>query len=322
MNRRDLIAGTAGLVAGSFLSTARAGGHAPALRCVHITDCHITADKDGAKGVAAMFAHVAKHRKPDLILNTGDTVMGIDGKVGAVAARAQLDLWRNAAKAAPAPIVSALGNHDVWDGFEPDEAWPAAKRGFGPMIDLLGMPAADYSLDRGGWHFIVLNSCGAWPNAYGALTAAQFAWLKADLAKVPADRPICVLSHFPIVSVTSSLYGDEQRRGNDVVVPGGWQHADCWAISELFRKHPNVKLCLSGHMHTQDRCEYRGVWYVCGGAVSGSWWDGSEYGFPPCYGGLDLFADGTFTYEFIDYGWAKRGWRGQELGVPKKKKAK
>ena len=91
-----------------------------------------------------------------------------------------------------------------------------------------------------------------------------------------------------------------------------WQHADCWAISEVFRKHPHVKLCLSGHMHTCDRCEYRGVWYICGGAASGAWWNGSEYGFPPCYGKLDLFADGTFTYDFVDYGWTARR-QGKEL---------
>ena len=55
------------------------------------------------------------------------------------------------------------------------------------------------------------------------------------------------------------------------------------------------------------------MWYVCGGAASGAWWNGSEYGFPPCYGKLDLFADGTFTYDFVDYGWTARKWQGKEL---------
>ena len=59
------------------------------------------------------------------------------------------------------------------------------------------------------------------------------------------------------------------------------EEADCWELTEVFRRNPLVKLCLSGHMHTCDRVEYRGVWYVCGGAVSGAWWGGSEYGFPP-----------------------------------------
>jgi Icc protein len=113
----------------------------------------------------------------------------------------------------------------------------------------------------------------------------------------------------------SFVYGNEFRKDDKVVIPAIWQHADCWAITEVFRRHPDVKLCLSGHMRTWVRCEYRGVWYVCGGAASGAWWNGSEYGFPPCYGKFNLFADGTFTCEFIDYGWKAQQLRGKELSL-------
>ena len=65
----------------------------------------------------------------------------------------------------------------------------------------------------------------------------------------------------------------------------------------------------------RDRCEYRGVWYVCGGAASGSWWQGSEFGFTPCYGAIDLYPGGGFEYRFVDYGWKARAWRGEELKV-------
>jgi hypothetical protein len=174
------------------------------------------------------------------------------------------------------------------------------------------MPAPYYSFDQGGWHFIALNSVCNWPD-YGVLTQAHFQWLKDDLKNTRPDTPVCVFSHLPIVSVTSSLYGNGYRRDEGVLIPKVWQHVDCWEISEVFRHHPNVKLCLSGHMHTCDRCEYRGVWYICGGAASGAWWNGSEYGFPPCYGTLDLFADGTFSYAFTDYGWKARRWSGKEL---------
>jgi hypothetical protein len=66
-------------------------------------------------------------------------------------------------------------------------------------------------------------------------------------------------------------------------------------------------------MHTQDRCEYRGVTYVCGGAASGAWWRGAEYGFPPSYGSLDLHPDGGFDYRFVDYGWPAREYKGKRL---------
>lgn len=311
--RRDLIAGVAGAVTlPGFVSTARAVERKPVLRAAHITDVHITKDREAPKGVAALFAHMfgQKDWKPDLVLDTGDTVMNLAGKATGAQAAEQIALWKDAVKACPVPIRACLGNHDVWDGVEPTDAIPAEKKGFKLMTEVLGMPAPYYSFDQNGWHFVSLNSVCNWPK-YGALTAEHFDWLKADLAKT--KLPTLVLSHLPILSVTSSAYGDTCRKSNDVVIPGIWQHADCWAISEIFRKNPHVKLCLSGHMHTCDRVEYRGVWYICGGAASGAWWKGSEYGFPPCYGKIDLFADGTFTYDFVDYEWKTRTWAGKEL---------
>ncbi len=311
-SRRELLAGTAaGFTA---VRTARADAKAPVLRVAHITDVHITKDKEAPTGVAKMFAHMASDAawKADLVLNSGDAVMAIDGGVTGAWAAEQISLWKEAVKASPAPIHSSLGNHDVWGGKEPTAELPAEKAGFKLMTEVLGMPAPYYSFDQGGWHFISLNSMCGWPK-YGALTPEHFDWLKDDLKKAPKDMPVLVISHLPIVSVTSSLYGDSCRKGNDNIVPGVWQHSDCWAITEVFRRHPNVKLCLSGHMHTIDRCEYRGVWYICGGAVCGSWWAGSEYGFLPTYGRIDLFADGTFDYRFTDYGWTSRDWKGKQL---------
>jgi predicted MPP superfamily phosphohydrolase len=315
MNRRHLLLSSAASAVGlGVVGTARGvDAKKPAVRAAHITDVHITHDRDSSKGVAALFAHLfgQKDWKPELVLNTGDAVMALDGKTTGERAAEQIALWKAAVKACPVPIRSCLGNHDVWDGKEPTEAVPASKKGIALMTEVLGMPAPYYSFDHGGWHFVALNSVCNWPD-YGALSAEHMKWLRDDLAKTKPTTPVCVLSHLPIVSVTSSLYGDEQKKGNGVLVPKTWQHVDCWEISEVFRRHPNVKLCLSGHMHTADRCEYRGVWYICGGAASGAWWEGSEYGFPPCYGAIDLFADGTFEYRFVDYEWKARQWKGKE----------
>ncbi len=314
-SRRELFGTAAGAALLSAGAT-HADERTPVLRAAHITDVHITSAKDAPKGVETMFAHMFGHKnwKPDLVLNSGDTVMSIDGNVTGAKACEQIALWKTAVNGCPAPVYACLGNHDVWGGNGPTDDAPADKKGFGLLTDALGMPAPYYSFDKCGWHFLALNSMCNWPN-YGALSEAHFDWLKADLGKTPKTTPVCVISHLPIVSVTSLLYGDGYRKGNNNVVPGIWQHADCWAISEVFRKHPNVKVCLSGHMHTWDRCEYRGVWYICGGAVSGAWWGGAEYGFPPCYGKIDLFADGTFTYEFIDFGWPARKWSGKQLST-------
>jgi Icc protein len=285
-----------------------------ALRIAHITDVHITPDREAPEGVASMLAHIFGDEgwRPELILNTGDSVMGVDGRTSGAAAEAQIATWKRAFADCPVPIRSCLGNHDVWNGDAPTAAVPATKKGFALMTEALGMPDPYYSFDHGGWHFISLNSVCNWPS-YATLSDEHFAWLVADLEAT--SLPTVVISHVPILSVTSQVYGDDIRKGNDNIVPGTWHHADCWAITEVFRRHPQVKLCLSGHMHTADHCVYREVAYVCGGAASGAWWNGSEYGFPPCYGRLDLFGDGSFRYDLIDYGWKARAWRGKQLDL-------
>jgi 3',5'-cyclic-AMP phosphodiesterase len=310
LSRREaFLASVAGITA---IGTARGENRRPSLRAAHITDVHILNERKAPQGVLAMFAHMfgQKEWTPELVLNTGDTVMGVDGKTTAKKAAQQIAEWKKATANVKVPIKSCLGNHDVWDGMEPTAEIPVEKKGFGLMTGVLGMPAPYYSFDHGGWHFVSLNSLCDWPK-YATLNKEQMDWLIADLKKTPATTPVCVLSHVPILSVTSQVYGEECRKGNDNLIPSVWQHGDCWRITEVFRKHPNVKLCLSGHMHTCDRCEYRGVWYICGGAVSGAWWDGAEYGFPPMYGQIDFFADGTFEYRFTDYGWEAKGWKGK-----------
>ena len=317
LTRRGLLAaGTASLLT---VSSARAGESLPTqkkpgVRMAHITDVHIMPDREAPAGAAAMLAHMLgdENWRPELILNTGDSVMGVDGGTTGKSAEAQIGVWRDVFGSCPVPIRSSLGNHDVWNGGGPTDAVPLSKKGFGLMTEVLGMPAPYYSFDHGGWHFISLNSLCNWPS-YATLSDEHFTWLVQDLEQT--SLPTVVLSHIPILSVTSQVYGDDTRKGNDNVVPGTWHHADCWAITEVFRRHPQVKLCLSGHMHTADHCVYRDVAYICGGAASGAWWNGSQYGFPPCYGRLELFEDGNFSYELVDYGWKASEWRGKQLPI-------
>jgi 3',5'-cyclic-AMP phosphodiesterase len=316
LSRRQLLAGSAvaGLTLGSISTAKEPKTAGKTLRAGHITDVHIKKELNAPQGVAQLFAHMfgQKDWQPDLVLNTGDTVFAVDGNTSGAKAAEQIELWKKAREACNVPIYSCLGNHDVWGGNVPTAELPLSSKGFALMTGVLGMPAPYYSFDMGAWHFISLNSMANWPN-YGTLTPEHLAWLKEDLAKTPKDRPVCVLSHMPILSVTGMTYGEEARKANGNLVPGVWMHTDCFAITEVFRKHPNVKLCLSGHMHTCDRCEYRGVWYICGGAASGAWWNGAEYGFPPMYGQLNLHEDGSFQYNFTDYNWPTRQYKGKQL---------
>ena len=84
----------------------------------------------------------------------------------------------------------------------------------------------------------------------------------------------------------------------------GWKD-----LIALFVRHPNVKLCLSGHTHLFDKSLYNGVTYACGGAVSGYWWeyeksDDGKSAYrqtSPGYGIVKFYADGTTEYEYVNF---------------------
>src|SRR5690606_23551047 len=120
--------------------------------------------------------------------------------------------------------------------------------------DILGLEKPYRSYDRNGWHFIVLDS--VFPKATGGYTARlddeQFEWLKGDLASVKSTTPIMVTSHIPIIAACPMFDGDNEKSGN-WQVPGAWMHIDARRIKDEFRKHANIKLCISGHIHLIDQ---------------------------------------------------------------------
>ena len=83
-------------------------------------------------------------------------------------------------------------------------------------------------------------------------------------------------------------------------------HIDARAIKDLFTAHPNVKLCISGHIHLVDRVEYVGVTYLCNGAVCAGWWKGRNQECAEGYGLIDLFDDGSFENRYVEFGWKAR----------------
>jgi 3',5'-cyclic AMP phosphodiesterase CpdA len=150
-------------------------------------------------------------------------------------------------------------------------------------LDLFGSTAGTAASTAAGG----TSSCSTASRAREGYTAKlddeQFDWLAKDLAAEPGrDAGLRAVAH-PDLSVTPYLDGRNEKTG-DWVVPGAWMHIDARRIVDLFRKHPNVKLCLSGHEHQYDRCLYNDVWYVCNGAVCGNWWKGDYLGTPPGYG--------------------------------------
>ena len=279
------------------------GARQRVLRIAHTTDFHVLPERNSAAGMEMCLQHAQSH-DPDVIFIGGDMVMD-SLEADAEWRDIQWDLFSTVLRAnLDREVVYALGNHDVW-------GWgDVAKYQHEPLFgkrfacDRLGLESPYRSFDRAGWHIVVLDSTHRVEgNGYVArLDDTQFEWLVDDLAHVPADRPVLLFSHMPIFAVGPYLFGENERTGN-WQVPGAWMHIDARRIKDLFYRHPNVKACLSGHMHLVDHVEYLGVKYYCNGAACGAWWLGSWHEFPPGYAIVDLFDDGTIENRFVAYGW-------------------
>ncbi len=282
------------------------------LRLAHFSDIHVQPELGADKGLIACLHHAQQIKDPpELIITGGDTIMD---SFEQDAARTTLlwDLYHQVVKAeCSLPIRACIGNHDIWGWNKTKSRTTGQEPNWGKQraLDELGLTQRYYSFDQAGWHMVILDGTHTDPNdekGYIAkLDEKQFAWLKADLQATPATTPILVVSHEPIVSAAPFFGGARQIEG-DWRIPISWVHMDAHRIMDLFKKHPNVKLCLSGHLHRNDRVDYCGVTYICGGAVCGDWWKGDHYECDEGYGIVDLYADGSFAHQYVAFGWEPR----------------
>jgi hypothetical protein len=130
-------------------------------------------------------------------------------------------------------IVHFIGNHDVWGcGVPADGAadHPDSQTGKELAMQSLGLSRRYYSFDRGVWHFVVLDSIHpkdhpSEQDYTGMLDDEQRVWLTQDLHRTPAETPVCVVSHLPILCACEFLDGENEASG-DWVVPGARMQLD------------------------------------------------------------------------------------------------
>lgn len=340
-SRRDAMKlGGLGIVGGVFGSSlglgvaakpARADSPAPGrvriARVAHMTDMHVQPERGAEQGMAAAFRHVgALPDRPDLIITGGDTIMD---SMDADHARTttQWDLWnRVVASECPVPMKSCIGNHDVW-GWNKGKSKTTgteAKWGKGWATDALKIDERFYAFDvptkaaqsgtnvpgpAAGWRCIVLDSVFPKGNGYiGKLDDTQMGWLEGELQTITAKRPdtnVLIVSHIPILA-TCVFFDSKADAPRNKEIGSGLMHEDAAELKRLFQKHPNVKACLSGHIHQVDRVEFAGVTYLCNGAVSGAWWKGRHVDCDEGYALVDLFSDGSVERQYVTYGWSAR----------------
>ena len=286
------------------------GDHGVAVRFAHITDMHIQPGGPGAESFARALRDL-QARNPDLdfVLNTGDCVMETLHAQKADA-ESQWEAFRNVLDAeCRLPIHHAIGNHDVWGWGLPADAQNSLKSdplfGKGMALQQLQLPQRYYAFDGGGWHFLVLDSThpaevSPGEPYTGKLDEEQFGWLTQQLEETSPATPVCIVSHIPVLAACEYLDGPNETSGN-WLVPGAWVHIDARRLWKLFWAYPNVKLCLSGHTHQVEDLNYHGLRYMTNGAISGDWWRGPYFDFPPGYVVVTLYKDGAGDSEFVAY---------------------
>lgn len=306
MKRRELIrnigiAGTLsalGLPALSF-SQEKQGDN---LRFIHMTDTHLFSERNAPEGLRRAFRHMRKnYRDAHFIINSGDVIMDALEK-DKTATEKQWALWKEINEEEnPFAIYNCIGNHDVWGGGSVNEelygkAW---------AVKALQIPDRYYFFDFGKWRFVILDSTrinnnGDWYTAH--LDEQQFEWLADTLERTPSDKNVLLVSHIPILSSTPYFLGESNSEKKGYWhFPHSWMHGDARRISELLEGYPNVRGAISGHMHMVDRVEYKGVSYLCNGAISGAWWQGANNGFEPGYTVVDLFESGQIKSSYIPF---------------------
>jgi 3',5'-cyclic AMP phosphodiesterase CpdA len=327
ISRRDSLKTAAGAVAaftaGSSLikvvrgaQTAQplqSAGAKRVLRFAHPTDIHVQPELRGDLGMTAAFKHMFDLKDPpEMILTGGDLPFDTASSDQIRSA----SLWKLFDKIIDdtvpksIPIHHTIGNHDIWGRDQELCKANGTEKFYGKQwyLDNFGYPKTYYSFDSAGWHFIILDSFDLVPKSkdfVARITGEQLDWLKADLAATPRTAPIVIVTHVPIFSIANFFDNSERKhqQGADITVSHNRMHVDYRELDELFVGYPNIKLCLSGHIHLLDRCDYNGITHICDGAVCGDKWNGPRQHTPEGYGLIDLYSDGTFEHRYMAYGW-------------------
>ena len=208
--------------------------------------------------VAPVFVDLIKQvnlTSPDLIVDTGDLVMGHCDRPLLLQ---EWDAFDKAIDGFDAPFYMVVGNHDIWNKMS-EEIY--VKR-YGP---------AYYSFNHKGAHFIVLST--EVPNRAGAIGPQQLEWLQKDLRSHADRRPKYVFLHQP-----AWAYGGETPD----VVPRSRQEGlyELWmqTVHPLLKKY-KVDAVFGGHWHQYLAQKIDGMRYITTGGGGGEL--GGSYKVPP-----------------------------------------
>ena len=302
----------------SFLKTAALGGWAlttgcaapgvlwkrrgPAgrkLRIIFYTDVHARTEWETPLALQQA-ADAINARKPDLVIAGGDLITdGFQSSAALVEPRWQAYLKMH--KAINVPVQPVMGNHDLVAAIPEDGTLPAEnpRRIF---LETFGLKKTFRSFDKGGYHFIMLDSVtisGGKMKYRGMIPAGQMKWLKQDIAGLSEDTPVILVTHIPLLT---SFY--QVTRGPAAPAPENRVIVNSREVLSLFSKR-NLLLVLQGHIHVKEMIKFSGTTFITGGAVCARWWRGPWFGTEEGFNMITL-DDNKVKWEYIDYGWQAR----------------
>jgi Icc protein len=199
------------------------------LSFVQISDSHVGFDKAANKDVISTLEQCvarinALAQRPAFVIHTGDHVH--------LSTPSEFDTVKHILSTIKTDRVFHVpGEHDVFV-----DQGRLYRKFFGRGSHGTGY----YSFDRDGVHFLALANVQASEaestatnNGLGILGHDQIAFIKKDLAKLPADTPIVIFGHVPLLAVYPQW---------------GWATADSAQVLKLLKRFASVT-ALNGHIH-------------------------------------------------------------------------
>jgi 3',5'-cyclic-AMP phosphodiesterase len=183
-------------------------------------------------------------------------------------------LYKTLSSRIQVPVYNTVGNHELFGIYEesPEDSTHADYK-YGMFARYFG--DTYYAFDHKGWHFVVLNTLDVEGKRYiGRIGAEQLQWLKDDLAALPAETPIAVVVHLPLVSAMSQVYPKPGQ-----ATDAGPLVQDRDSLLAAFEEH-NLKLVLQGHLHWfEDLNVENKTHFITGGSIAGRpSWRGTNHG--------------------------------------------
>ena len=225
---------------------------------VFLPDLHLQPDS----AIEADFNRLAKQINkihPDFILAGGDmiyTAKNGDEKK----ARMLFDFMDTELKKFKMPVYLTMGNHEVV-GILPNSDIESSHPQWGKRMYEQRYGKRYKTFEYSGWKFFLLDGIKIQEekmNYTSGVDSEQMDWIKNELENTPADVPIVVSIHTPLVN--PKALGDSGVNALS---------ENAKAVLDLFDGH-NLKMVLQGHNHLYMSLLIDEIHYVSGGSTSHS----------------------------------------------------